>query len=664
MSRFGAALVCIFYGLIVLPLGAQQQSPGVSSPSGELRIEFATVVKGQASERGQLAYRVSFRSKPVFNWSSLGLELMGQRPLGDNVRIVSTRTSQADETYTVVHGKSNPVRNRYQALTVEVAEPSAPGRSFSIEARAFDDGVTFRYHIPAQPALTAIQISNERTQFNFAKDATVYPLILRDFRTSYEDNYHILPLSAIQPAWLVALPLLAELPGTAWVALTEAHIENYAGMYLTRSASPSILESRLSPRVDVAGLAVTRATPAYSPWRVLMIAATPGALIESNLVINLNPPCAIDDVSWIKPGKTAWNWWSGSYAEGVSFTPGMNTETMKHYIDFAARAGLEYMLIDAGWSADATGPNDSGGDITRTIPAVNMPEILEYARARNVRVWLWLHWTNVERQMDEAFPLYEKWGIAGVKIDFMDRDDQWMVDFYRRVVKKAAAHHLMVDFHGAFKPDGLRRTYPNLLTREGVLGLEYTKWSARVNPDHNVMLAFTRLLAGPMDYTPGGFNNVTREDFVPRQRQPMVLGTRAHHLALYVVYESPLQMVSDYPGAYEGQKDFDFIKAVPTTWDETRVLEARVPDYVVIARRRGREWFIGAIAGWRPAELPITLDFLRQGNWIAEIYADAPDAARNPKNTDRSEQRVNAATKLTLRLAEGGGAAIRLRPVD
>ena len=393
-----------------------------------------------------------------------------------------------------------------------------------------------------------------------------------------------------------------------------------------------------------------------------MIASEPGRFIESNIVVNLNPPNALADTSWIKPGKASWDWWSGSYADKVNFQPGMNTATMKHYIDFVAANGLDYMAIDAGWSADATGPNDSGGDITRTIPAINMPEILEYARSKNVKIWLWIHWTNVARQMDEAFPLYQKWGVVGLKIDFMNRDDQWMVDFYRRVVKKAAEHHLMINFHGAFKPDGLRRTYPNMMTREGVLGLEYTKWSARVNPDHNVMLAFTRLLAGPMDYTPGGFNNVTREAFQPRMRQPMVMGTRAHHLALYVVYESPVAMLSDYPEAYAGQKETDFLRVVPTTWDETRVLNAKVGDYVVVARRRGSDWYLGAITGWTPVELQVPLNFLGKGDFVAEVYADAPDAATNPKNTTKTEQKVSPSTGLKLRLVSGGGAAIRIRP--
>jgi alpha-glucosidase len=340
----------------------------------------------------------------------------------------------------------------------------------------------------------------------------------------------------------------------------------------------------------------------------------------------------------------------------------MNTATMNHYIDFASDAGMPYMLIDAGWAAH--GEPASGSDLTHTQPDINMPEILQHAKSKNVRVWLWAHWTDISRQMDEAFPLFEKWGVAGVKIDFMDRNDQWMVNFYRRVVKKAAAHHLMIDFHGAYPPDGFRRTYPNLLTREGVMGAEYNKWSARVTPDHNVMLAFTRMLAGPMDYTPGGFGNSTREQFVPRNRQPMVQGTRAHALALYAIFESALQMVSDYPEAYKGQKDFDFVKAAPAAWDETHVVSGRPDDYISVARRHGREWFVGSITGWHAKEVDIPLEFLGRGDFIAEIYSDAPDAEVNPTHTAIEEKRVNAATLLHVKMAPGGGQAIHIRPAQ
>jgi alpha-glucosidase len=637
------------------------QGAGVSSPNGQLQFNISVLQDGP--QKNQLVYDVAYRGKPVLEKSRLGMEIQDQLPLGSDVEIVSsTPTSKVDETYNIVAGKSNPVRNAYNAITVELREPGEYSRTFSVEVRAYDDGVAFRYFLPDQVLLKTPHIVNESTQFQFSKEATTYPLILRNFQTSWEDSYHTLPMNSIHPEWLVAMPLLAEIPGVAWLGITEADIENYSGMYLQRDEHSSrTLVARLAPRLDVPGVSVITEAPMHSPWRVIMVADDPGRLIESNIVINLNPPCAIADTSWIKPGKAAWDWWSGSFAEGVD-KPGMNTATMKHYIEFASKSGFEYMLIDAGWAAHTVGVNASGADLTHAQPDINLPEILDFAKSKNVRVWLWSHWADVNRQMDEAFPLFEKWGIAGVKVDFMDRDDQWIVEFYRRVVKKAAEHHLMVDFHGAFKPDGLRRTYPNLLTREGVMGLEFNKWSYRITPDHNVMLPFTRMLAGPMDYTPGGFRNMTREQFEPRNLKPEVMGTRAHQTALFVVFESPFEMVSDYPEAYAGQKELAFLSAVPTTWDETRVLNARVGDYVTIARRHGAEWYIGSIAGWHAADLKINLNFLGSGQYVAEIYNDAPDANENPTHTTLDRKLVSNTSVLDARLVSGGGQAIRIHP--
>jgi alpha-glucosidase len=593
--------------------------------------------------------------------SFLGLKIQNQPLLGSNLKLLDSKTSSVDETYQIPVGKSKNVRNHYNSLIAEFQENTRLGRRLNIEARAYSDGIAFRYVVPPVPSLREIRVEDESTEFQFALDGPSYPLILRNFRTNYEDEYHHITLSGIHSEDLIAVPFLVEQPGVGWVAITEAYLENYAGMYLTHDHHRArTMTSRLAPRADEPELAVRSTTPLTSPWRVLMIASDPGRLIESNIIINLNPPSAIADTSWIKPGKTAWDWWSGTHAEGVDFQPGMNTATIKHYIDFAAGSKFEFMLIDAGWTARSE--PGTPADITKTRPEIDMPDILAHAKSKGVGVWLWAHWTSVERQMDEAFPLFEKWGVVGLKIDFMDRDDQWMVDFYHQMLKKAAQHRLMVDFHGAYKPDGIRRTYPNLMTREGVLALEYLKWSARATPEHNVMLAYTRMLAGPMDYTPGGFDNMTRAQFRPRNKKPMVLGTRAHQLALYVVFESPFVMVSDYPEAYKGQKDFNFIRAVPASWDETRFLNGRVGQFVTLARKRGNEWYAGSITNWEARQVEIPLEFLGAGEWVAEIYADASDADVNPKHTTIEEKKVNSGMQLKMSLASGGGVAIRLRP--
>jgi alpha-glucosidase len=639
-----------------------QDVANVTSPDGAIAMTVSRAAMGRGSAT-RLVYEVTFNGDPVIARSGLGIELDGQPPLGPAMAITSVTPSDADETYTLPVGKARDVRNHYRAMAVDLREPAAPGRHMTLEVRAYDDGVAFRYRVPAQDGVGDVRITNESTEFQFAREATAYPLFLRGYRTSWEDDYHTVPLSGINPANVIALPFLAWMPGHAYVAIAEADLENYAGLYLRHSArSARSVVAQLSPHIDDEAVAVTGSAPIETPWRVIMIGRDPGTLIESNLITNLNPPSAIADTSWIKAGKAAWDWWSGEQADGVDFTPGMNTATMEHYIDFASASGFEYMLVDAGWAARrGAGANDSNADITTPQPNIDMPALLAHAKAKHVGLWLWTHWSDVERQMDEAFPLYERWGVAGVKIDFMDRNDQWMVDFYHRVAKTAANHHLMIDFHGAYAPAGLRRTYPNLMTREGVLGAEYNKWSARDTVDHRVMLAFTRMLAGPMDYTPGGFRNVMPEHFEPQNAKPMVMGTRAHQIALYVVFESPLEMVADYPEAYANAPEMPFLREVPATWDETRVVAARVGDYVAIARRHGEDWFIGAIAGSHGADIEFPLDFLPAGtSYQADVYADAPDAAARPTATAISHRAVTQASTVQMTLIPGGGQAIRL----
>lgn len=646
-------------------LGAQdsQPAPRVASPNGELTLALSN----SEGASGGLRYAVDFRGKHVFDPSPLGLKLEGQPALGPGMHVVHVDTKSVDDTYTIPVGKTSSVRDHYNAAHVDLTD--ATGRKLSVELRAYDDGVAFRMIVPAsQPA----RVEHELTEFNFSKDSISYPLILDNFQSSYEDEYSMRQVTGIHKDWLIGLPFLVNVPGIAWTAITEANIENYAGMYLRKGSAPLSMRAELSPRIAPANLAhaniaVETSGPVTTPWRVLLVADDPGRLVESNLILNLNPPSKIADTSWIKAGKSAWDWWSGDFASGVSFKPGMNTETMKHYIDFASASGFPYMLIDAGWAqANRKSPDDYAAlaDITKVDPTIDMPELLRYAKEKNVRIWLWSHWTSVDKYMDQAFPLFEKWGIAGVKIDFMNRDDQEMVAWYRKVAELAAQHHLMLDYHGAFKPDGLRRTWPNVVTREGVMGKEYLKWSARTSPVHNATLPFTRMLAGPLDYTPGAFGNSNREKFIARNSQPMGLGTRAHELALYVVLESPLMMVSDYPEHYAGQHDFEFIKQVPVTWDEIRVLNGRPMENITVARRSGKDWYIGSITNWSERSVQVPLNFLGEGKYTAEVYADAPDAATNATHTAFTTQAVDKSTVLDVHMVSGGGNAIWIHPVQ
>jgi alpha-glucosidase len=635
----------------------------VASPNGQLVLSFFTTPAEAPKAAGRLVYTVSFHGKSLVDASGLELDLDGQAPLGRAVCLAKLTATPIDSEYHLVTGKTSTARDYCNAVRVELEESVEPHRRLAVEGRAYDDAVAFRYVVPEQPALKEFRLAKERSEFRISKDATAYALELPNYRSMYESEFIKLPISAlanqggVPSTILVGLPLLMDVPGVAWLAITEADLRDYSSMYLVNPAgnwSGHWFESRLAPQVDNTNLAVTGALPHASAWRVLLVASEPGKLIESTAITSLNPRCALEDISWIHAGKTAWNWWSGSI--GPEGKPAYNTATMKYYVDFAARSGFPYMLVDAGWSRR--------GDITRMNGRVDIPELVRYAAAKQVRIWIWLGYRETNRQMEQAFALYEKWGVAGVKIDFVERDDQAGIDFYYRAAGTAARHHLMVDFHGATKPSGIDRTYPNILGYEAVAGMEQSKGGARDNPDHHLMLPFTRMLAGRMDYTPGGFDNVTREEFEPRSIRPRVMGTRAHQLAMYVVYEEPFQMVSDCPAAYENQPAFDFIKAVPATWDETRVQAGTPGDYIVLARRSGRDWFLGAMSNWFPRRLNISLAFLGQGRYQAEIYADAPDAYRFPKQVVIQRRVVTRDTTLAAGLAPGGGYAARFTPLD
>jgi alpha-glucosidase len=663
-------VLCVF-ALVVNAVGFAQSTAGgssqVSSPDGQIVFTLSTGALNSSAPSprnpDQLRFSVRFHGKPLMEDSTLGLKIAGQPGLGFGMRAVHEQKGAADESYTIPVGKTSTVRDHHNSLTADFKDEQ--GRMLTIEVRAFDDGVAFRYIVPRQPGFEHVRIESESTEFLYSKDANLYPLVVEGYQSSYEDEYQMRNVSGLHREWEIALPLLGNVPGVGWVAITEANIENYAGMYLRKGEARFAVRTDLSPRLDQPGVAVDTDAPVTTPWRVLMIGDEPGRLVESNIVLNLNPPAKIADTSWIKPGKSAWDWWSGQAAPSVSFKTGMNTATMKHYIDFASASGFPYMLIDAGWAvADRKGPQDYAAlaDITRVVPEIDMPELLRYAKEKNVRIWLWSHWASVDKYMDQAFPLFEKWGIAGVKIDFMQRDDQQMVAWYHHVVELAAQHHLMIDYHGAYKPDGLRRTYPNLITREGVMGKEYLKWSARTSPVHNTTLPFTRMLAGPLDYTPGAFGNSNLADFVPRDKEPMGLGTRAHELALYVVLESPFMMVSDYPEHYAGQHDFEFIKQVPVTWDEIRVLNGRPMENITVARRSGKDWYIGSITNWDARTVRVPLDFLGEGKYAAEIYADAPDAGENATHTTFTKQSIDRSTVLEVKMASGGGNAVWIHP--
>ena len=646
--------------------GTGAQPLAVTSPDGSLTISLAIAAKPQPYVAGErLYYRVTYKGAPVLADSPLGLDLAGAAALDHDLEVVGSEKRSNDSTWENAFGAKRTVPDKYNELVVSLREKSAPNRRMDVVLRAYDEGVAFRYVLPKQEAIGEFTVAAETTGFYFAQDASAFALNLGRWDTSNEGEYLRTPLADIKPASLVNLPLLVEMPGAGlYAALLEADLTDYAGLYVGGVAGvPNALAARLSvaPRRRF-DQPVKGVTPKATPWRVLMVGPDPGRFIErSYIILDLSAPCAIADTSWIKPGKAAWDWWSGSYATGVAFKPGMNTATMKHYIDFAARHKFEYMLVDAGWA-----PMSEDGrieDILKYRPEVDVPAIIAYGRSKGVATLLWVEWQALGRHMDEAMALFEKWGAAGIKVDYMNRDDQDMVDYYDKVVRTAAGHRLVVDFHGAYKPTGLRRTYPNLLTREGVMGLEYSKWSDRITPEYDVTIPFTRMLAGPMDYTPGAMRNAARGKFEARDIAPMAQGTRAHQLAMYVVYESPLVMVSDYPEAYEGQPGLEFIEKVPTVWDDTKVVGGEPAKFVAIARRKGVVWWIGAMTNWDARELELPLDFLGAGEYEATVYSDGPGAAAEATSTEVAKRTVKAGDRITLKLAPGGGAAVMIVPI-
>jgi alpha-glucosidase len=649
----------VLAGLLALVCAGSVSARGggverLRSPGGNVEVVF--MLDGERP-----VYAVTYRGKTVVTWSALGLELRQGGTLSRGMEVAGLARRAHDETYRLFAGKASRARDRYQELTVSLRERGGARRRLLLFFRAYDDGAAFRYVVPAQAGLGHLDLVEERSEFRFPGDHPCWAMQLRTFHSNYEKEFDPVTVGRIKPGARVGLPLTIQPEGGPTLAIAEAGLKDYAGMYLQGvEGAANALVSRLSPHSNGDGLAVSLRAPLTTPWRVLMIGDEPGRLIESTLVLNLNDPPAFD-ASWVRPGKAAWDWWSGQLAEGVG-RPGMNDATMKHYIDFAAEMGLEYMLVDAGWyAAKAYGDDaDTKADITKSVPEIDLPGLVAYGRARGVGLLLWLHWVPARDQMDRAFPFYERLGVRGVKVDFMDRDDQEMVAFYHRILREAARHHLLVDLHGAYKPTGLARTYPNYLTQEGVLGAEYNKWSARVTATHNVTLPFTRMLVGPMDYTPGGFRNVTPAGFEPREKAPLVSTTRAQQLAMYVVYESPLQMVADSPGAYRGQPGAEFLKEVPASWDETRVLAGEVGKYVVVARRRGRDWFVGALNNEEPRTLRLPLNFVVGGRYSLKSYADGDEAATDPRQLSVSATGVGAGDTLTLKLAPGGGYAARL----
>ena len=644
---------------------ADNVSEVLKSPDGNNSITFLL-------QDGVPKYAVARSDTDVIRPSALGFVLQYAPPMTNRFEAAEIKRESGDETWRPVWGTANEVRNHYNELTARLRDRDDPARDMVLVFRAYDDGVAFRYILPPQSNLSTVAILSEETAFRFAGNYTAWWLPVN--YDSDEDTYRTTPLSEMRAA---NTPVTMKTPEGLHLSVHEAALVDYASMTLVPlPGETNSFKCDLVPWPD--GVKVKAEISLKTPWRTIQLADRAGGLLESHLIENLNEPCKIADTSWIEPMKYMGIWWSlhiGKETWVAGPTHGATTENTKRYIDFASSNGIRGLLVEGwntGWESWFQGASFS---FTNSYPDFNLPALAQYARDKNVAL-IGHHETGgnipvYERQMEDAFAMYEKLGIHAVKTGYagdiipkgQHHHGQWMINHYQHVVERAAAHHIALDVHEPIKPTGLCRTWPNLMSGEGVRGTEYEAWSDGNPPEHTTIIPFTRGLAGPIDYTPGIFA-VTFPKYREGRR---VHTTVAKQLALYVVIYSPLQMAADLPENYEGQPAFQFIRDVPVTWDETRALNCAIGDYITIARRKGPDWFVGAITDESARNMKVPLSFLNPDQeYEATLYVDGKGAdwEKNPTPVEIQTRKVRASDTLRLHLATSGGAAIRLRPVQ
>ncbi len=652
MHRKILFLWTFLFAILIRP-GFPAQDFTVHSPDKNIRLKI--------NIQQQIHFSIFLGPEEILEPSPISMTVKNRGKLGvEPVLTNSEQKSVNQEIRPVVPEKNAVITDRFNEMTLEFEN------DFSLIFRVYDEGVAYRFKTDIEGE---IDVLDEEILFNFGADHHVYFAAEESFFTHQERPYEYLPLTGITRYKMSYPPVLVDIKDGPKMAITEADLEDYAGLYLRGTGRTSLkgifpavgLEERQTRDRDVRivkrddHIARTKGRRLF-PWRVLMIAQKDADLLANQMVYKLAQPLRLQDTGWIKPGKVAWDWWNANNIFGVDFEAGINTETYKYYIDFASDHGIEYVILDEGWYIL--------GDLFDVNPDIDIEELIQYAEAKNVGIILWVVWKTLDDQLHEALDRFEMWGVKGIKVDFMQRDDQWMVNYYRKIAEEAAKRHLIVDFHGAYKPTGLRRTYPNVLTREGVLGLEHNKWSKNVTPEHNLTIPFVRMLAGPMDYTPGAMINAQEDNFRVIFTRPMSMGTRCHQLAMYVVYESPLQMLSDSPSLYLRETEcLEFLSRVPSVWEETHVLEARVGDYIVLARRSGTDWYLGAMTDGTARHFEVDLNFLPDGEFEAVIFKDGPNARRYGSDYKKETMPLSNQDKLAIKLAPGGGWAARIYPI-
>ena len=623
----------------------------VSSPDGKIVM---TINAGT-----DLKWSVTYEGKEIITSVKAGMVLGDNRVLGLNETIRKVTPGKIDLILEpVIAHKRSSITDKCNTLKIAFRS------GFAVQFRAYNDGVAYRFETSLKDKII---VKSEISDLQFPAGTNAWYPLEESFMSHNERLFIYSSLDTISDKHLASLPTLFKINDVS-VLLTESDIEDYPGMWLKGAGSGSLTgihpqfpeTEKLRRDRDLVVtstkdyIAETIGTRSF-PWRVFIIAGNDGGLLESDLVFKLAPPNKLADTKWIKPGQVAWDWWNANNIYGVDFRAGINNDTYKYYIDFASKNGIEYIILDEGWYKTGT--------VLESIPSIDVPELCLYAQSKNVGVILWVVWKTFWDRIDDAVDLYEKWGVKGVKVDFMQRDDQKAVNFYHEAAQKTADHHLLIDFHGSYKPDGLGRTYPNALTREGVRGMENSKWSKDITPEHDVILPFTRLVAGPMDYTPGAMINMDRANFNPQFTRPASQGTRVHQMALYVIFESPLQMLSDSPSNYmKEQECTDFLVKIPVVWDDLKVLEGKVGDYLLLARRSGTDWFVGALTDWNKREMELDLSFLPAGEFTIEIFQDGINADRHAQDYKHLKTNIESGGKMKIDLAPGGGWVAKISP--
>jgi len=630
----------------MLAMSLQARDLVLTSPDGHLKMTIRT--------SDGLSFVITRDGSTVVEAPALSLALDGRLLPGEKDKVRKAARTRRDEVlHPVVAVKNSVVRNRYNGMVLQYKG------GYDVEFRLFDDGAAYRFITRFPDSVT---VKRETVRLLFPDSTKAFYPREESFFSHNEREYVHLTLPDIQAGDLASLPALFEVPGGPEVLLTESDLKDYPGLWITGTGgnmiegtfpyypvrTEQIRDRNVRPVERADYMARTAGTRSF-PWRVLAIAPEAKDLLENEIVYRLASPCKIEDPSWIRPGLVAWDWWNALNVYGVDFKSGVNTETYKYFIDFASEHDIPYIILDEGWY--------KLGNLLDLNPDVDMPELVRYAKEKNVGIILWVVWKTLDDQMTEALDKFAAWGVKGIKVDFMQRDDQWMVNYYRRVAVEAARRHLLVDFHGAYKPSGLRREYPNVITREGVKGLENNKWCECITPRHNVTLPFTRMVPGPMDYTPGAMVNAHKKNFSVSWDRPMSMTTRVQQMAMYVVYESPLQMLADNPSNYlRNAECLAFMAHVPTTWDETHALAGEVGEYVAVARRKGDKWYVGAMNGEKARDLTLDLSFLPEGTWQVTLFEDGVNAPRYAQDY-RKRVITLSGRSLKIRMDTGGGWA-------